>query len=162
MTTPLQYSVWWLMREERSLKFKFESLPPIIGRIMKHWRLKHRGLLQFFLSLDYSKKPQGRNLKCQIFKIVLHWCLDLICHNVGTPLKHNKHIFDIPLPFCHNLYLPANLEKFLTEFAGFVIIFHVVNMWEHTQFLRAIWLVNLKKCCMKIWHLRFLPCGFLE
>ena len=20
----------------------------------------------------------------------------------------------------------------------------------------------LKKCCMKIWHLRFLPCGFLE
>jgi hypothetical protein len=42
----------------------------------------------FFLSLDYSKKPQGRNLKCQIFKIVLHWCLDLICHNIGTPLKH--------------------------------------------------------------------------
>jgi hypothetical protein len=58
-------------------------------------------------------------------------------------LKHNKHIFDIPLPFCHNLYLSANLKKFLTEFAGFVIIFHVVYMWEHTQFRRAIWLVNL-------------------
>jgi hypothetical protein len=51
---------------------------------------------KLFLSLDYSKKPQGRNLKCQIFKIVLHWCLDLICHNVGTSLKHYKHIFDIP------------------------------------------------------------------
>jgi hypothetical protein len=65
--------------------------------------------------------PFCHNL-CQIFiqhffKIVLHWCLDLICHNVGTSLKHYKHIFDIPLPFCHNLYLSANLKKFLTEFA---------------------------------------------
>ena len=32
MTASLQYSVWW---EERSLKFKFESWPPIIGGIMK-------------------------------------------------------------------------------------------------------------------------------
>jgi hypothetical protein len=29
-------------------------------------------LLRFFLSLDYSKKPQGKNLKCQIF--IQHFC----------------------------------------------------------------------------------------
>jgi hypothetical protein len=28
-------SIFGMMREERSLKFKFESWPPIIGRIMK-------------------------------------------------------------------------------------------------------------------------------
>ena len=83
----------------------------------------------FFLSLNYSKKPQGRNLRCQIFiqhffKIVLHWCLDLIRHHVGTPLKHNKYIFDIPIPFCHNLYLhvSATFKQFLTEFAGFRVV----------------------------------------
>jgi hypothetical protein len=64
--------------------------------------LKHRCLLRFFLSLDYSKKPQGKNLKCQIFiqhffKIVLYWCLDLIRYNNGTHLKHNKYIFDISI-----------------------------------------------------------------
>ena len=32
MTASLQYSLWW---EERSLKFYFESWPPIIGWIMK-------------------------------------------------------------------------------------------------------------------------------
>ena len=79
---------------------------------------------RFFLSLDYSKKPQGRNLKCQIFiqhffKIVLHWCLDLICHNVDTPFK-----------------------QFSTEFAGSDILFHFVYMWERTKFLDVIWLVN--------------------
>jgi hypothetical protein len=65
---------------------------------------------EFFLSLDYSKNPQGRNLKCPIFiqhffKIVLYWCLDLIRHNIGTPLKHNKYIFDSflssSLPICN-------------------------------------------------------------
>ena len=60
----------------------------------------HRGLLRFFLSLDYSKKPQGRNLKCQIF----------IQHNIGTHLKPNKYIFDISIPFCHHLYLSATLK----------------------------------------------------
>ena len=52
-----------------------------------------------FLSLDYSnkKKPQGRNLKCQIFKqhffkIVLYWCLDLIRHNIDTQLKLNEYM----------------------------------------------------------------------
>ena len=62
--------------------------------------------------------------------------LDLIRHNIGTSLKHNKYMFDIPIPFCHNLYLSA------TEFACFEILFHVVYMWERTKFLRAIWLVN--------------------
>jgi hypothetical protein len=27
----------------------------------------------------------------------LYWCLDPIRHNIGTPLKHNKYIFDIPI-----------------------------------------------------------------
>jgi hypothetical protein len=69
------------------------------------------------------------------FKIVLYWCLGLIRHNIGTPLKHNKYIFDIPIPFCHNLYLSATFKHFLTEFAGFEILFHVVYMLERTKFL---------------------------
>jgi hypothetical protein len=28
----------------------------------------------------------------------------MIRHNIGTPLKQNKYIFDIPIPFFHNLY----------------------------------------------------------
>ena len=97
--------------------------------------------------LEFKKKTQGRNLKCQIFiqhffKIVLHWCLDLICHNVGTSLKHNKYIFDIPIPFCHNINLSATFKQFLTEFVGSEIHFHFVYMWVRMKFLRAIWLVN--------------------
>ena len=83
----------------------------------------------FFLSLDYSKKPQGRNLKCQIFiqhffKIVLYWCLYLTYHNIGTHLKLNKYIFDISIPFCHHLYLSATLKQCFTEFAVYRITFH--------------------------------------
>jgi hypothetical protein len=37
--------------------------------------------------------------------------MDLIHHNIGTPLKHNKYIFDIPIPFCHNLYLCNVLQN---------------------------------------------------
>jgi hypothetical protein len=33
-------------------------------------------------------------------------------------LKHNKYIFDIPIPFCHDLFLSATLKQFLTEFAA--------------------------------------------
>ena len=93
----------------------------------------HRGLLRFFLSLVYSKKPQRRNLKCQIFiqhffKIVLYWCLDLIRHNIGTHLKLNKYIFYISIPFCHHLYLSATLKQCFTEFAVCRITFHHVDM----------------------------------
>jgi hypothetical protein len=93
----------------------------------------HRGLLRFFLSLNYSKKPQGRNLKCQIFiqhffKIVLYWCLDLIRHNIGTHLKLNKYIFDISYPFCHHFYLSATLKQCFTEFAVCRTTFHHVDM----------------------------------
>ena len=61
----------------------------------------------FYPSTDNSKKKQERILPRQIFiqhffKIVLYWCLDLICHNIGTPLKHDKYnIVDISIPFCH-------------------------------------------------------------
>ena len=53
-----------------------------------------------------------------LFKIVLYRCLDLIRHNIGTHLKHNKYIVDIPIPVCHNLYLSATLKQFLTEFVA--------------------------------------------
>ena len=71
--------------------------------------------------------------ECQIFiqhffKIVLYWCLDLICHNIGTYLKHNKYMFDIPNPFCHNLYLSATFKQFLTEFDGTETVDHIVYM----------------------------------
>ena len=94
----------------------------------------HRGLLQFFVYPSTTlKKPQGRNVKCQIFiqhffKIVLYWCLDLIRHNIGTSLKHNKYIFDIPIPFCHHLYLSAIFKQCFTEFAVWRTTFHIIDM----------------------------------
>jgi hypothetical protein len=98
---------------------------------IRNLKFDHRGLLRFFLIP--LNKPQGRNLKCQIFiqhffKIVLYWCLDLICHNIGTYLKHNKYMFDIPIPFCHNLYLSATFKQFLTEFDGTETVDHIVYM----------------------------------
>ena len=58
----------------------------------------------------------------------MYWCLDLIRHNIGTHLKHNKYIFDIPIPFCHNLYLSATLKQFLAEFAIAGTLLHHVYM----------------------------------
>jgi len=110
----------------------------------------HRGLLRLF-SLDWqllkTTSSEGRNLPSQIFiqhffkivfiqhffKIVLYWCLDLIFHNIGTPLRHNKYIFGIPIPFCHNLYLSATFKQCFTEFAGTEISFHAVYMWAPDQ-----------------------------
>ena len=93
------------------------------------------GLLRFCFipRLLYKKKTQGGNLKCQIFiqhfsKIVLYWCLDLIRHNIGTHLKHNKYIFDISFPFWHHLYLSATLKQCFTEFAISGDVFHHVYM----------------------------------
>ena len=79
-----------------------------------------------------------KNLTCQIFiqhffKIVLYWCLDLIRHNIGTPLKHNKYIFYIPIPFCHYLYLSATFKQCFTEFAGHETVRYVVYMWVPYQ-----------------------------
>jgi hypothetical protein len=87
----------------------------------------------FFYPSTTLKKPQGRNLKCQIsiqhfFKIVLYWCLDLIHHNIDTHLKHNKYIFDISIPFCHHLYLSATLKQCFTEFAVSENVVHHVYM----------------------------------
>ena len=75
----------------------------------------------------------GGNLKCQIviqhfFKIVLYWCLDMIRHNIDTPLKHNKYIFDIPILFCHHLYLSATLKQSFIEFTVVENVFHAVYM----------------------------------
>jgi hypothetical protein len=40
-----------------------------------------------------------------------------ILFNIGTPLKHDKYTFDIPIPFCHHLYLSATLKQSFSEFA---------------------------------------------
>jgi hypothetical protein len=34
----------------------------------------------------------------------------LIRHNIGTPLKHNKYIFDIPIPLYHHLLTQLVLQ----------------------------------------------------
>jgi hypothetical protein len=68
------------------------------------------------------------NCHTTILKIVFYRCLDLIRHNIGTHLKHNKYIFDILIPFCHNLYLFATLKQFLTEFAARYHCLHHVYM----------------------------------
>ena len=68
------------------------------------------------------------NFHTTLFKIVLYWCLDLICHNSVIQLKLNKYIFDISIPFCHNLYLSANLKQLLTEFAAPCYVLHHVYL----------------------------------
>ena len=55
--------------------------------------------------------------------------LDLIRHNIDTHLKHNKYIFDISIPFRHNLlYLSATLKQCFTEFAVSGNVFHHAYM----------------------------------
>jgi len=73
------------------------------------------------------------------FKIVLYWCLDLIRHNIGTHLKHNKYIFDISIPFCHPLYLYATLNQCFTEFA---VSGNVVDHAYMPGFQRRCWMRN--------------------
>jgi hypothetical protein len=116
-----------------------------------HWQtLLHAVCAQgfvtiFFITLLLLKNhnlAQGRNLKCQIFiqhffKIVLYWCLDLIRHNIGTHLKHNKYIFDIPIPFCHNFYLSATLgTDHLTWRGGYGFLFRSEIFFRTTQELK--------------------------
>ena len=96
-----------------------------------------------FFPLEYSKKPQGRNLKCQIFiqhffKIVLYWCLDLICHNIGTQLKLNKYIFDILVPFCHHLYLSSTLKQYSQNLQSPKTSSIMFTCQYEVDFLRAI------------------------
>ena len=111
-----------------------------------HWQtLLHAVCAQGFVTIFFYhststtlKKPQGRNLKCQIFiqhffKIVLYWCLDPIRHNIGTHLKHNKYIFDIPIPFCHNFYLSATLGTDHLTWRGGVMVFCFVQKFFFGQ-----------------------------
>jgi hypothetical protein len=123
--------------------FYFES------DIAKVFPFRPQGLVTiFFYPSTTLKKTQGRNLKCQIFiqhffKIVLHLCLDLIRHNIGTHLKLNKYIFDISIPFCHHLYLSAILKQCFTQnlqSAGLPSI--MLTCQYEVEFLRAIWLVG--------------------
>ena len=112
------------------------------------WWCIHRGLLQFVLSLDYSKKntrveSQMSNFIQHFFKIVLYWCLDLIRHNIGTHLKHNKYIFDISIPFCHPLYLSATLKQCFTEFTapGYVLRHVYMSVTRSYSYVRFDWSV---------------------
>ena len=52
----------------------------------------------------------------------------MIRHNIDTPLKHNKYIFDIPILFCHHLYLSATLKQSFIESTVVEIVFHAVYM----------------------------------
>jgi hypothetical protein len=48
-----------------------------------------------------------------------------MANEVKTPMQNylkkvlqlNKYIFDISIPFCHHLYLSANLKQYFAEFA---------------------------------------------
>jgi hypothetical protein len=64
--------------------------------------------------------------------------------NIGTHLKHNKYIFDIPIPFCHNLYLSATLKQFLTEFAARYNLLHhgsaKFNIFSHNWLDQSIYM----------------------
>jgi hypothetical protein len=116
------------------LKFNFPQTIDTTKLSFLRLRLQHVSQqTQGLVTIIFTKKPQGRNLKCQIsiqhfFKIVLYWCLDLIRHNIGTHLKLNKYIFDISIPFCHHLYLSATLKQCFTEFAVCRATFHHVDM----------------------------------
>ena len=86
------------------------------------------------------EKPQGRNLKCQIFiqhffKIVLYQLVSWFTI-ILVPLWSIINIF---LIFLFLFVIIFTYLQFLTEFAGFEISFHVVYMW--TPHVR--WLVEL-------------------
>jgi hypothetical protein len=99
-------------------------------------QVRSQGLVTNFVypSADNSKNQKGRISNDEFsynlfFKIVLYWCLDMIRHTIDTPLKHNKYSYDIPIPFCHHLYLSATFKQCFTESAGF----HVVKMLNPDQ-----------------------------
>ena len=64
---------------------------------------------------------------------IMVYCLDLIHHNIGITLKHNKYIFDISIPFCHHLYLSATFNPCFTWFAGNETSVHTVYRWTQHQ-----------------------------
>jgi hypothetical protein len=109
--------------------------------------LMHRGLLRFFLSLDYSKnttkeESQMSNFHTTLQKIVLYWCLGLIRHNIGTRLKLNKYVFDISIPLCHHLYLSATLNNASQNLQSAGLPSIMLTCQYEDEFLRAIWLVG--------------------
>jgi hypothetical protein len=116
----------------------------IFGRVRGNiLPLEAQGLVTIFFPSSTLKKPQGRNLKCQIFiqhffKIVLYWCLDLICHNIGTQLKLNKYIFDISVPFCHHLYLSSTLKQYSQNLQSPKTSSIMFTCQYEVDFLRAI------------------------
>ena len=106
----------------------------------------------FYPSTDNSKNHNGgkSNFHTTLFQnsfVLMSWPEH---HNIGTTLKHNTYIFDIPVPFCHNLFLSATFKQFLTEFAGFEISFHVNYMW--TPHVRSDWSNWSIKSHVWIWY----------
>jgi hypothetical protein len=86
----------------------------------------------FFLSFDWQllkttrEESKMSNFHTTLFQnsiVLMSW-------------HDSPYIFDIPIPFFHNLYLSATFKQFITEFAVFEIPFHVVYM-------RSDWLVEL-------------------
>jgi hypothetical protein len=132
----------------------------------------------FFYPSTTLKKPQGRNLKWQIFiqhffKIVLYCCLYLTCHNIGTHLKLNKYIFNISIPFCHHLYLFATLKQCFTEFAVYRTTFYhddrsVPGRIPTCDLIGRLFLGSgLQRMCWSYWHVNMMEgnpvdCKFSE
>ena len=105
--------------------------------------LQGNDMITFFINMEtihrglITRKPQGRNLKFSYNTFSKYFCIGvLIHHNIGNPLKHNKYIFDIPIPFCHNLYL-CNF------------FYRICRFWNqlpcclHVNAAQALWLVEL-------------------
>ena len=79
---------------------------------------KHRVFFIPRLTTLKTTREKSQIFIQHFFKIVLYWCLGLIRHNIGIPLKHNKYIFDIPIPFCHHLYLSTSQNLQATSLAS--------------------------------------------
>ena len=75
----------------------------------------------------------GQHISVSTLVMNTQTCLDLIHHNIGITLKHNKYIFDISIPFCHHLYLSATSKPCFTWFAGNETSVHTVYRWTQHQ-----------------------------
>jgi hypothetical protein len=100
------------------------EIPPLwfLSVVEGYKKSQHVPVIRLFTK-DYLNLDSGLGVR---------WLdhLDLICHNIGIPLKHDKYIFDIPIPFCHPLYLSATLKQSFREFA-------VVDKVSETVYMSA-------------------------
>jgi hypothetical protein len=84
----------------------------------------------------YDLKPQGRNLKCQIFiqnffKIVLYWCLDLIFLCRPTTLYINARAVERQSAIYteNSGFASPTLGQHISTFRGYRILFSIRNSY---------------------------------